>query len=129
MSMAREIKFRAWDKELNRFLEDYEWIVDHEDGVVSGFYYADSAVELELTQFTGMNDKNKWQIYEGDIITWNGFEYIIEFSNGEFIASEIDNSPAILARYNWKESEIIDNVMERKIKRQFNLDKHGKQGL
>jgi len=72
------IKFRAWNKAMRRmeswkkilnndFLSDYglEFLIDNDDFV--------------LTQFTSITDKNKKEIYTGDIVKYQGRNYEVYF--------------------------------------------------
>jgi hypothetical protein len=76
----REIRFRAWDTELN------DW-ADWQDNFIG----QDSRLHLknghavELEQFTGLLDKKGKEIYEGDIVRGaNGFLAYIDFEDGAF---------------------------------------------
>jgi len=68
---VREIKFRAWDKENKRMVYDFDQDIGY--GVKVGDSIHDKVYSIgmfykTLMQYTGLKDKNKKEIYEGDLI-------------------------------------------------------------
>ncbi len=116
----REIKFRAWDKKENKWLEkEYYHLIDLVGNIrvysLGKLYDTDNIIELQ--QFTGLKDKNGKDIYEGDIIK----DYEGKLSQVIWLD---DNSKFWIKRLNWKQNgedtwhiitfsgEIIGNIFE-----------------
>lgn len=76
--MSREIKFRAWDKELKRFS-----VVAIRSTAVRDISLQ---TDYEWMQYTGLKDKNEKEIYEGDIVVKSngqkGYYTVVWYDNG-----------------------------------------------
>ena len=79
----REIRFRAWDKTLNKI---------HSRSTIENHFTLEELLDdnfFEAMQYTGLKDKNDIEIYEGDIILVNVFMSkhvtgLVAFDRGSF---------------------------------------------
>ena len=122
----REIKFRAWDYEMNEMiyphekydLEHHVYIM-HNNGI-NYLNYQNSAMSNELMQFTGLRDKNRKEIYEGDIVKHNkNLFQIIHSENQHVLVLRNIKQDTNWRDLNWcynvrKYIEIIGNIHQDK---------------
>jgi len=62
----REIKFRVWSKETKEMFQPHAFIGNYQE-----------RDDIVLMQYTGLKDKSGKEIYEGDIIKIDKFDYSI----------------------------------------------------
>lgn len=128
--MNKQIKFRAWDK-----VEKHFWyftlqeILERRESYRGSF--DETILSEEKMQFTGLKDKNKMEIYNGDIVkatnrihedwtklfkvsfingcymfeNWNAHEFFNKHTNIEMVGNEFEN-PELL---NGGEEQINEN--------------------
>ncbi|HMG16750.1 MAG TPA: YopX family protein [Saprospiraceae bacterium] len=118
----REIKFRVWNgsnMELNVMVgflgAFYVQGIDEKDSASMSPFNTKYFSETPVMQFTGMNDKNENEIYEGDIVrflSWRDAlqrmeekKMVVEFARGFFI-------PLVSFGDNCKDYEVIGNIYE-----------------
>ena len=112
----RDIKFRAWDKNLKNMLV----IFDSTTG--ANWFLPDINENFEIMQYTGLKDKYEEEIYEGDIIEGgylnpltNEFlsrKYIVEYGNAHFKGTLIGHAPYGDTWLEFIKGEIIGNIYE-----------------
>ena len=67
----REIKFRAWDKNINKMFYGEEGFDFEPDGCILLNYIQvtnQAGKNFELMQYTGLKDENGIEVFEGDIV-------------------------------------------------------------
>ena len=126
--MNREIKFRAWHKDLKKMfkigqitLEKGTWNFEPNDRDFIGMSipYQPSFV---LMQYTGLHDKNGKEIYEGDILKFSDVDTaIVEWNEkySSFIVKPIQDyyfdSEILGHAIEYSNVEVIGNVFEKGI--------------
>lgn len=105
----REIKFRAWNKKLSRFVGrfDLNWLSEF-----TAFTSGNEKGSVELQQFTGLRDKNGQEIYEGDILrSWVGDSLLVRHcdNHARFLIGK-----DLLTKGYAMDSEVIGNIHDNR---------------
>lgn len=117
-------KFRAWDKETQTMLDVS--LIDFKKSVLVGEHWEFGETnfinfdDIHLMQSTGLYDKNGKEIFEKDILDYNGRKAIVKWhgSYASFIYEFVDElqnrttewQPLYLSYYHF---EIIGNSLEK----------------
>ena len=127
ITMNREIKFRIWNNTIKYFVKNLNGeIATFTLLTLSDYLQRNSITNIDdftFLRYTGLQDKNGREIYEGDIIKDLDEEnLIIEFQNGSFIANGktiipfwsmlVKNELVQPAMVNSQTFEVVGNVFE-----------------
>lgn len=108
--MNREIKFRAWDEVSEKILNWNDFL----DTNMKNTFIAPESTGLILMQYTGLDDKNGKEIYEGDIAKYENMIGKIMFFNGSFILSDLEETEEWELGVINAEIEVIGNIYENR---------------
>lgn len=107
--MNREIKFRAWNKILQR-METWEELLKQEASGDEMMVWLFQGEDLISLQFTGLLDKNGKEIYESDLLKYpNGDVVVVIFHKGTFCYKMSEHNYHI---FDETQIEIIGNIYE-----------------
>ncbi|BET14723.1 YopX family protein [Fusobacterium vincentii] len=116
----REIKFRAWIKELNEireveYINFWKKMISFPNKFCKEYYLNADFDEIELMQYTGLKDIRGKEIYEGDIVTLHNSRYKVIFNTEEarFVLRDDEFEMNIpFTNNNNERMEIIGNIYE-----------------
>jgi len=118
----RDIKFRVWEKSRKTMIYnaiEYALLAlakatHSTDNKLNPIGFSEQDYEhFEVMQFTDIQDKNRIDIYEGDIMRdKNGIIYKVEFRCGGFIKYGDGVTTPLIDSIGWLECEVIGNRHE-----------------
>ena len=116
----REIKFRAWSKSKNKFWNPDFIDCDGQCWDTNHVHETLPTDDYILMQFTGLKDKNRKEIYEGDIVKqypgfgceWSDRIGIVKYEYASFWLEIIKNRMGFILDNHDCQFEIIGNIYE-----------------
>jgi uncharacterized phage protein (TIGR01671 family) len=112
---TRAIKFRVWDKGQDKFID----LSCGHHNIKLNKLFEDS--EFVFQQFTGLQDENGRDVYEGDIVQlgwdtsdvhWSALKAEVVWRHNGFYFEVKDGALAQDTFYQFRYSEVIGNIFE-----------------
>ena len=119
--MKREIKFRAWDKDLRIMQTPFIDFIKFEESesfrgasILHQDFPDDEFVSSEVMQYTGIKDRNGKEIYEGDFCKSLRGLFLVEWENASFKLKAINKVCRnwCLTHHSAKSLQVIGNICE-----------------
>ena len=108
----REIKFRAVFYDFDGVFSHFQfWGLDYpQKGINTWVGSSNNSVHKQSEQFTGLQDKNGKDVYEGDKYKYKRERGVIEFKNGGFMCVSPDCKEDFYLKSMLFDVEIIGNI-------------------